>query len=88
MVISIGLKELGVSLREPAFPFASTGITMTLGDPDDDYVVSVVVQICDMYGECATSNTITIQVQHFLFQCTFVACKCLRSRASTSESCS
>lgn len=39
-----------------------TAISMALGDPDDDYIVFVVAHICDMYGECAISNTITIKV--------------------------
>ncbi|XP_077976290.1 polycystin family receptor for egg jelly-like isoform X1 [Styela clava] len=38
------------------------GISMALGDPEDDYIVSIRAQVCDMYGECAMSNTVTIQV--------------------------
>jgi len=39
---------------------------MALGDATNDYGVTVIAQICDMYGECALSNVIYLQVSSWL----------------------
>lgn len=38
------------------------GLSMALGDPEDEFAVSVVVHICDEFGECAKSNLILLKV--------------------------
>ena len=42
---------------------------MALGDPAKNYSVSVIAQVCDIYGECALSNIIPLQVS---FVCLFL----------------
>ncbi|XP_078495959.1 uncharacterized protein LOC100175984 [Ciona intestinalis] len=38
------------------------GISMALGDPGNNFSVSVIAQVCDSYGECALSNIIYLQI--------------------------
>ncbi|XP_076819587.1 uncharacterized protein LOC143465242 isoform X4 [Clavelina lepadiformis] len=38
------------------------GVSMALGDLADNYSVSVIAQVCDVYGECAMSNIISLEI--------------------------